>query len=309
MRKLSKTSQAGSDRTAFTLVELLLVVSIIAILASLAVGVMAQAQNDAAESATRSRISVIQKILEIELENYEVRRSPIPLSSIAVIAADINWPQVQNLPDGSTRSLAGLNIRNVRRMLIADLIRCEMPDGTETFHGYFPSLSLKADFLNRGVSLANINALEAIAATNQVDRWRRQNVDPFVDDYDNPSPCDPGVDDSEILFLLLSQIDVDGEPAIESIGPRAIGDPDGDGRNDIVDGWGDPLLLRYHQENVVETAPGIWEDSSGQFPFTDFMTIKPVQVHQIRPYLTSERLLEIEGGVPADFNGASIVFP
>ena len=115
MRKLSKTSQAGSDRTAFTLVELLLVVSIIAILASLAVGVMAQAQNDAAIAATRSRMTLIEKILEIELENYEVRRSPVSFAGIGGLIG------ASTLTPGNTL----LHAKNLKRMIIADLIRAE----------------------------------------------------------------------------------------------------------------------------------------------------------------------------------------
>ena len=90
MNKISTTNQLR--RRAFTLVELLLVVAVIAVIASLGVGVLAQAQNDAAISATRSRITLIEKILEVELEDYEVVRSPVSFAGIGTLIGASSLP-------------------------------------------------------------------------------------------------------------------------------------------------------------------------------------------------------------------------
>ena len=118
--------------------ELLLVITIIAIIASLGVGVMAQAQDDARAAATRSRISLIQEILEIELENYEVRRSPISIvDTIALV-------RMSGLTDGASGNRDLMHVKNLKRMLMADLIRAEIPDGSITGGdpGAFPSTIL-----------------------------------------------------------------------------------------------------------------------------------------------------------------------
>ena len=134
-----------SSRLGFTLVELLLVIAIIAIIASLGVGVMAQAQNDAAIASTRSRMSMIEKILEVELEDYEVRRSPVSFQSIGLL---IGASSLQN--PGNSRTL--LHAKNLKRMIIADLIRAEMPDGSQNSLGSFPSTSLDLYLEEIGIS-------------------------------------------------------------------------------------------------------------------------------------------------------------
>ena len=120
-----KSRQRRSSRSAFTLIELLLVISIVAVLGTLAVGVIGSAQEDARVAASRARATLIQKAMEVELEDYEVRRSPIPFGTITamrdVIISGGFWvPDAENL---------GLHAKNLKRMIVADLIRSEFPSG------------------------------------------------------------------------------------------------------------------------------------------------------------------------------------
>ena len=70
------------DRSGFTLVELLLAVSIIAILSTLAVGMLRTAQLEARTSATEGRIALIQTILSTYIEDMEFRKLPFRDSDI-----------------------------------------------------------------------------------------------------------------------------------------------------------------------------------------------------------------------------------
>ncbi len=325
-----------SRRSAFTLVELLLVIVIIAILASLGVGVMAQAQNDAAISATRSRITIIQKILEIELEDYEVKRSPV---SFGVLSSLIDN---SSFTDPAGRKL--LHAKNLKRMLIADLIRTEMPDGSisgDQIVGRFPSQALTDHLSDFGIGVSNIGnnsftmsagaSSFSVSTPNHVLNWREwlegwlfantgSSADltqwPLINDSD---PTDEFFEDaahrSELLYQILQNIDVDGVPATEVIGTNSIADTDGNGYLEIVDAWGEPMFLQWQQEQVTPVGPpanNIWEPGTGmaglskEHPmvggaFDEYCrTVLPTQ---IRPFLTSERLNKIDD-FPADYLNA-----
>ncbi|QEG20615.1 type II secretion system protein [Mariniblastus fucicola] len=326
MNKYSSIRQPRTRRSAFTLVELLLVIAIIAILASLGVGVMAQAQNDAAISASRSRMTLVQQILEIELENYEVKRSPV---SFATMVSMINSsPGLE--PD---RLL--LHVKNLKRMFMADLIRAEMPDGSVTGGrniGDFPTVALAEYFRNQlNIEVNSYSETQQSNRPQSVVEWETWASN---SDYLGGAPPTPAnwppvrdgnaqdgiVEDaalrSEMLFEILSRIDIDGVPATETLGPQAIADTNGNGHNEIVDGWGEPLYLQW-QQVIMSGDPeeGIWSEtpsSTGQsmcglscehfngnpsVSVTDYVT--PVLPTQIRPFLTSERMLNIDG-YPSD---------
>lgn len=285
-------------RLAFTLVELLLVIAIIAVLASMAVGVMAQAQNDSAISATRSRIQILESLFETELENYEVRRSPVPLNVIGSLVNNV--PDATWADSGPSDAAFLLHVKNMKRMIMADVIRAEMPEGsvpavpelvfpTPPFSAYLSSLGLDPRVLVR-------------YAPKSVYRWTGRTVD-------------SAAANSENLYTILSRIDLDGTPAVDTLGSAAIGDSDGDGELEIVDAWGEPIVFQFRQQVLApspdpSTAPisrsGVWAETGSTTGLAVTATM-PVQIPQIRIHFTSERLREIDGeeanyaGPPIDF--------
>ncbi len=311
-----------TSRTGFTLVELLLVIAIIAILAALGVGVMAQAQEDAAAGATRSRISLIQKILEVELEDYEVRRSPVAFAAMAAMASDSTVISASN---------ELLNIKQLKRMILADLIRAEMPDGawfnspTNTYPvetqriGEFPSNALIEFLQGPSFGLANANTYFPPAPPSVVkwQEWRNRPGNIFVVDSDPSDGIDEeAADRSELLFAILTDINIDGTPAIDQLPQSAIADTDGDGFQEVVDAWGEPITLQWQQANLqlVDTPNFVWDDPGGITPLSKpdsfnsgttytidprweqlGLYVKPVLPTQIIPVLTSARLNEVDG--------------
>lgn len=321
-------NKKSSLRDGFTLIELLLVISILTILASLAVGVMSSAQNDAAIASTRSRMNVIRQILEVELEDYEVRRSPI---SFAGLDALVN---LSTLDSPGAKQL--LHIKNLKRMIIADMIRTELPDGSGTSIGAFPSAEFGAYLTAIGITPVEWNNVllgqtayqdrpESVVRWSQIDRWNQwislSNWSQYVDSNPNDDIDEAAADKAELLHAILSEIDLDGISAIEQLGNQAVGDSDGDGILEIVDAWGEPLFLQWQQEWMTRPAGGglvppielnEWqlpvgspyisglsrEHPSFGRPAADYS--KPVLPTQIRPFLVSQRLVEVDG-VPIDY--------
>ena len=93
-------------RPGFTLVELLFVIAIIAVLGALSAGILGQARRDAQISATESRITQIEAIMQTVMEDFEVRRMPFRNSE---------------LPGNLTA------VRNLRRQIVAGMILAEYP--------------------------------------------------------------------------------------------------------------------------------------------------------------------------------------
>ena len=98
-------------RPGFTLVELLFVIAIIAVLGALSAGILSKARKDAQISATESRITQIEAIMQTVMEDFEVRRIPVRLTR-----------------DPLTRDpIDPIQVRNNRRQIIAAMMLAEYP--------------------------------------------------------------------------------------------------------------------------------------------------------------------------------------
>jgi prepilin-type N-terminal cleavage/methylation domain-containing protein len=295
MSRLMKIQRSNSVqqslRAGFTLIELLLVIAILAVLTAMSLAVMRSATEEAKASATRSRIARIEAMLQLELENYEVRRLPINLT----IGAGPN---------------DALRVRDLKRRILADIISAEMPRpvpvaGTTpnqpdevTFTippassnpdlGVFPTtqpplnnngtvpqdykigfdINLPMDQtggfdswlgLNYPTVQMELSALKPAV----VNAWARLNGDASFNL--------PG----EYLYEIIKRIDQDGSSGIEGLGNAAIGNSDsesGDPWPEIVDAWGAPMEMRILQVEAIETPPGsgIWIDQP-----TNWNKLKP----------------------------------
>ncbi len=99
------------SRTAFTLVELLVTITIIGILAGVVFGALSSARETAREAKTKSLITRLDRIIMQRYESYRTRRVPVDTSGIP-----------RNDPQYVTR------IVRARLDAVRDLMRMEMPD-------------------------------------------------------------------------------------------------------------------------------------------------------------------------------------
>jgi prepilin-type N-terminal cleavage/methylation domain-containing protein len=267
MRCSQLRSRCSGD--GFTLIELLLVLAILGVLTTMALAFMRSASEQAREAATRARIKKIESILNSELERYEVRRLPIrDRDLVAYIAANNSV---------LTREATYAKLTNLKLRILLDLINCELPrpllvnNNPLTFApnpdlGVFPSTrpAVDADPPN-DISFAEWleNNYRNPVNLNGSNLTLAERLASFpsatIQSWGNAGSIElPG----EFIFQILKKIDFDGIPAIESLGSSAFADTNNNSFPEVVDAWGEPLLMLILQVNASEAPPENWVDSS-----------------------------------------------
>ena len=260
-----------SCESGFTLVELLLVMAIIAVLSSLALVVVGEAQYDAQANATSSRINQISTLMQEALEEY------------AFTSRDLNCRDrgrgideqytvgdfvAQDIDDEKVRQ------REVIRRVNLEVLSSEMPrnyvhiaHNGNGFNATFPSpifLQWYNDqdhfdpklFAEDNYVIGMDEALQ-FSTTFLADQFRNPGRDESYDSIANfPDANEPTLRDddpttnspdavlrtsSEYLYFILQRTQSQGILALESLGERAFADTDGDGNFEVVDSWGNPI--------------------------------------------------------------------
>ena len=297
MKKQKRSTRQSHDlNSGFTLVELLLVIAIISVLSVMSLGVLRSAQDNARSAATQSRITQIESLLAIELEDFEVRRLPI---SNRELAAFVRANPAQNADGDSIKVFAQL--RALRRQILMDLINSEFPrpcldvtDAAGLGHPFRLSVDVGAFPSDIGPVTATDGVLgEELCENggNGFRTWLEENYavgigpdqDIFLWDRLNEvrtsvvrslaalnqpgDPVEARFDlPGEYLFAVLQRIDVDGTPAVELITNAAIGNVDGDAYPELIDAWGEPLQLRIWQiDSTPNPELGMYADGSAVF--------------------------------------------
>lgn len=185
------------DRSAFTLVELLVVIMIIVLLASMVLFAMAGVQQKAREDRTRAQISRLHELIMEAWESYQTRRAPVPV--------------------GVPPSAAAM----LRLNAIRELMRMELPD--------------------RITDVLDDPVVPGLARTSLSRAYLRRALKGWTQRYQG----------AECLYMIVSQIQVGNSNGLEFFSQSELGDVDGDGMPEILDGWGNPIeFLRW--------APGFW---------------------------------------------------
>lgn len=200
-------------RSGFTLVELLVVVTIIGIMAALTFGALQGAQNSARESATKATIAKLNSIIMQRYESYLTRRVPVNLSGL---------PPAQAAQD--------------RLYAIRDLMRMEMPDRADDLIGSVKNPIPIVD--NLPIELPNSKqkvltpAITRLYKSYYTTHLKEDNI-----------IADKACAQAAMLYMIISL----GSPeAMEQFNQKEIGDYDNDGMPEFLDGWGRPIFwLRW----------------------------------------------------------------
>ena len=201
-------------RPGFTLVELLVVISILTVLAGLSLALIRGTIQKAQESRTRSLISSITEVLNDRWDAYDVRILPYRI----------------NLDNRSQQQI-------VRTDVLLELIRAEMPNRRAYVTGTFPSAQFVTYYNGQPAPLSTVDDQIAARPPSVWNRYRAS-VAGWTDQFQ----------DAECLYMILRSITVLDKSGIDHLHNDEIGDTDGDGFPEVLDGYGLPFQFRIQHD-------------------------------------------------------------
>lgn len=222
--RLTFVVQHSSARRGFTLVELLVAVSVIAILASLLLGALYVAQDAARAQKTRSTIAKLHTQLMARYEAYKTRRVPI------------------TVPAGTRPSIAAM----CRLSALREIMRLELPDRG----GDIPDSSVTSTTFNctDGTYTATVVVPRPSLSWSYLRSWSATAA--------QDSAKGSILHGAECLYLIVTNSVTDDETGREAFGDSEVGDQDNDGRPEFRDGWGNPIsFVRWPAGLVSELQP------------------------------------------------------
>lgn len=198
-------------RGGFTLVEMLVVVMILGLLSGMVLLALAGAGESAREARTRGQIQKLHEFVMNRYESYRTRRTPRPTT-------------------GNPRAAATARVDNIRALMLQ-----ELPDrrtDLATDHRSLASDKYSATYARHQ------RAIEAF--TGNSGNWANAYAD-----------WSPENQHAECLYLILASINDGDTNALDFLHDSEIGDTDGDGVPEVLDGWGNPIMfLRWPQGYV-----------------------------------------------------------
>ncbi len=235
----------------YTLVELLVTITIIAIIAGFALGGLFAAQEAARRNRTRAIIAKLHGQMMLRWETYETRRVPLVRG-----------------PMETPRSFAARRLEALR-----EIMRMELPDRwTDILQAPITMVASGQTMSRPALSLAYLRRYDG-------------NTDPLTG---TPSPPTALYQSAECLYLILS-MGHDDALGTDRINMREVGDVDQDGMKEFLDGWGNPIrFLRWapgflpvaDPNHADETAAPARDSSGNALPWpravTDLQTGDPV---------------------------------
>lgn len=189
------------DRTrGFTLVEMLIVVSIISIIAAMSMAALMGAAEEGKLARARAQVAKIDQLISEKWNSYRFRQLPV------------------RIPSSTPPATAAVIRLNVMR----ELMRMEMPDRL-------------TDVMDDPVAPGGAFGIQARPALLMAYR-RKVLAAPLA-------ATTLSYDQAEMLYLILSEIRDGDKSALEHFMNSEIGDVDGDGLYEILDPWGEPIML------------------------------------------------------------------
>ena len=224
-----KRPATGLLRAGFTLVELLVTISIIGILASLVLVGLAGVQETSRADRTRAMIARLDALVGERWEAFKSRRVFVPMVKPPNMTPQ-QWRQSQSLLMAqyrldATRELMRMELPDRKSDLLAPPVRLPAPPTLwRAYRSAIRRQLLKNK--NRALPPENQPSFDQEVAREEV--WSQQ--------YES----------AECLYLILSQMVDDERSALEFFAENEVGDVDQDGMLEVLDGWGSPIaFLRW----------------------------------------------------------------
>ena len=250
-----------TDRNAFTLIEILVVLIILSILAAMVTTAVSGVRTTAREARTKRIISVVDSVIAEQYEQLRYRPLPVEIPALYNFAPNGAVVGYEVLADETAR---------VRLMMLRDLQRMELPDRYTDITGQpaamFAAASPVVEVNDQIVQSRNDKSQRKLFQVAWYDTTLSlDNLPPRVSSYRSRLNGQQTAEHqgAECLYLILSTSFVGGQPAIGAIPDSNIGDTDGDGMQEILDGWGKPL-------QYIRWPVGFTPSISGTLPNVDY---------------------------------------
>jgi prepilin-type N-terminal cleavage/methylation domain-containing protein len=234
-----------TPRSGLTLVELLVVILIISILAAAVLGVAAIAGQTAREARTRNIVARLHSFIAQQVDSYKSRRVKVRPK----VLEGINDPSRSSVPQQvKNRERAQARVYALRELMLmempqrwSDLLLADVPS----------SLNVSASSYRYPyyLDLPSVGA-GRVPRPELADVYRRH-FERICDSNNKISGMPNTLEQvlanqgAECLYLIVINACADGE-ARSLIPESMIGDTDGDGALEFLDGWGRPIhFLRW----------------------------------------------------------------
>ncbi len=204
-------------RASFTLVELLVALSVAAMLSAMTLTAMWSARQAAAEARTRSIVTKVNELLLMQWSEVESRRLAYVVTPIVATRQRLFY----------LRQMMRLEFPDRKSDLLAPVAASQR---TARYRGYLRTLAQVYNLPSTTSENAIINRVIL-----QGDLWT------------------PQLQHAECLFLILASTRIDDGNALDYFSDTEVGDTDGDGMREILDAWGNPVFyLRWAPGYVAE---------------------------------------------------------
>lgn len=237
-------------RPSFTLIELLIVITVIGIMAGMVLYTLAGAQRDAAVARTEATIRKLNEIILARWEEFRYRSVTIHLPQDAL----------QTFAIGSQKQtiLSPREGARLRMLVLRDTMRMEFPDrytdilypptkynvATWTADNGTPHNNTSNDIgvpLEREVPSVYNNLRRRLITTGTLP----SKIGAAVPVTPPTGALNPGItteyQGAELLYQIVAITNFEGSNALEHFRQSQIGDVDGDGMPEFLDGWGNPI--------------------------------------------------------------------
>ena len=204
-------------RRGVTLIELLFVIMIVGILAGLGFGFYSTAAAQAKVERTRAIVSKIDQLVTAKWEEYRTRAVPIKIP-----------------PYDNGQPVHPIVCARIRLAALRELQKFELPDRI-------------SDVAAAPQIIAVLDGKQIMLATPVVQKnYRRRALATWNTSYEG----------AECLYMIVASMRDGEDSALSFFSPQEIGDVDGDGMKELLDGFGQPIeFLRWAPGYIQENGP------------------------------------------------------
>jgi prepilin-type N-terminal cleavage/methylation domain-containing protein len=245
MKAMQSHHERRQPREAFSLVEMLIVLAIIGVLASLSFVLLGKSGEAAREAATKTGLKILNAAIRERIEAfhdltasglYQDPDTPTKMKNRLFRAEVEKFMYLYRRGGGNMPRFFDQQAEiYVRKTMFKSLF----PQRLEDMYGYNGVLDGYPNVVDDSPILARMYNTSGTAITGS---WMQQNIDSDL------------TESSELLYLVLTSGDVFGLPPsdLDGIDQSLIGDTDADGNLEFLDAWGKPLQFYNWPTRLVK---------------------------------------------------------